>query len=231
MAMDDRAMDAPKWGVAQASAQSQRDLKKEALLECAAAWFHRHGFHGASLGDIASELGVTKPAIYHYAKNKMELLYQLHVRSLEAAKQARDDAVRDGVDGLDRVARLVHNFVLMMTGSVTCTFILLEPGTLDEERTKDVVAARRWLEYDLRDLVRAGVADGSIVPCDPKLVTFFIVGAQNWIGSWYRPGTGWSGEQIAAGYSTMARRLLAARETVALPLDVLQIMAPPRRTT
>lgn len=209
-----------KWGDARLSSQAQHDSKKEALLECAAAWFHRHGFHGASLSKIAAELGVTTPAIYYYAKNKMELLYQLHIRSLEAAKQARDQAVEEGGDGLDKVARLVHNFVLMMTGSITCTFIFLEPGTLDEERTDKVVAARRWLEYDLRDLIRAGIEDGSIVPCDPKLVAFFIVGAQNWIGNWYRPGAAWSGEQIAVGYSAMVRRMLAARESVELPQDV-----------
>jgi TetR/AcrR family transcriptional regulator len=212
--------DAPKWGLSQVSAQRQRDLKKEALLECAAMWFHRHGFHGASLADIASQLGVTKPAIYHYAKNKMELLYELHVRSLTVSRQARDDAVRDGADGLDRIARLVYNVVLSMTASITCTFHRLEPGTLDEEHAAKVIAARKWLGNDLRQLIQAGIDDGSIIPCDPKMVSFFIVGAQNWVTSWYKAGGGLDGEQIAASYSTMVRRMLAARERVSLPSHV-----------
>jgi TetR/AcrR family transcriptional regulator len=183
-------------------------------------WFHRHGFHGASLADIASQLGVTKPAIYHYARNKMELLYELHVRSLTAARQARDDAVRDGTDGLDRIARLVYNVALSMTASITCTFHRLEPGTLDEEHAATVIAARKWLGHDLRELIQAGIDDGSIIPCDPKMVSFFIVGAQNWITSWYQAGGGLDGEQIAANYSTMVRRMLAARERVSLPSHV-----------
>ena len=226
MSTHDLLKEAPlRWGAAHTNAQTQYDSRKEALLECAASWFHRHGFHGTSLTNISTELGVTTPAIYHYARNKMELLYLLHVRSLEACKVARDMAVKEGSDGMDRVARLVHNFVLTMTGSITCTFILLEPGTLDEERTKTVVNARQWLEYDLRDLIRAGIADGSIVPCDPKLVTLFIVGAQNWIRSWYRSGSEWTGDQIAQSYSIMVRRLLAARGVVELPTDVMQIQA------
>jgi TetR/AcrR family transcriptional regulator len=219
MSFDAPLADSPKWGLSEVSAERQRDLKKEALLECAARWFHRHGFHGASLADIASELGVTKPAIYHYAKSKMELLYELHVRSLTASRRARDEAVRDGVDGLDRIARLVHNVVLSMTTSITCTFHRLEPGTLNEEYAEKVVAARRWLGHDLRQLIQAGIEDGSIVACDPKMVSFFIVGAQNWITSWYAAGAGLGGEQIAASYSAMVRRMLAAREEVTLPVE------------
>lgn len=210
--------ESPKWGLTQVSVQKQRDLKKEALLECAARWFHRHGFHGASLADIASELGVTKPAIYHYAKNKMELLYELHVRSLMAARQARDDAVRDGVDGLDRITRLVHNVIIAMTSSVTASFMFLEPGTLDEAHSEPIIAARRWLAFDLRELIRSGVEDGSIVPCDPKMVSLFIVGAQNWITNWYEAGGGLDGEQIAASYSTMVLRMLTTGERVPLPV-------------
>jgi TetR/AcrR family transcriptional regulator len=209
--------ESPKWGLAQVSVQKQRDLKKEALLECAARWFHRHGFHGASLADIASELGVTKPAIYHYAKNKMDLLYELHVRSLMAAREARDDAVRDGLDGLDRIARLVHNVVVAMTSNVTATFTFLEPGTLDDAHSEPIIAARRWLADDLRELIRGGIADGSIVPCDPRMVAFFIVGAQNWISNWHRSGGGLSGTEIADHYSAMARRMLAAKQAVTLP--------------
>lgn len=213
-----------RWAGVGSNVQAQYDAKREALLVSAATWFHRHGFHGTSLNDISSELGVTTPAIYHYAHNKMELLYLLHLRSLEACKKARDSAVEDGTDGMDRVAKLVHNFVLTMTGSITCTFILLEPGTLDEKRAKKVISARKWLEYDLRELVLAGVQDGSIVPCDPKLVTLFIVGAQNWIRSWYKSDSEWTGEQIAQSYSIMVRRLLSSKENVILPINVKQML-------
>jgi TetR/AcrR family transcriptional regulator len=147
----------------------------------------------------------------------MELLYELHVRSLMAARQARDDAVRDGVDGLDRIARLVHNVVIAMTSNVTSTFTFLEPGTLDDDHSEPIIAARRWLANDLRELIRGGIVDGSIVPCDPKMVSLFIVGAQNWISNWHRSGAGLSGLEIAESYSAMVRRMLAAKEVVWLP--------------
>lgn len=198
-----------QWQGRVANALAQRELKEEVILECAASWFHRHGFHGASLSDIAGELGITKAALYHYASSKEELLYRLHVRSLQAARAARDDAVASGTDGLDRVARLVYNVVMVMTGTPVESFFMLEPGTLNAAHGEQIEQARRWLKLDLRDLLARGIADGSIAPCDPKLATFFIVGAQNWVGRWHAPDGAWPRETIAAGYADMVRRLLA----------------------
>jgi len=117
----------------------------------------------------------------------------------------------------DKSARVVYNFVRAMTTSITRTFFLLEPGTLEPEQARTVTEARRWLEYDLRDLVAQGVADGSIAPCDPKVVVMFIVGAQNWIASWYEAGGEWTGEQVAQAYSTMVRRLISTQPGLPLP--------------
>jgi TetR/AcrR family transcriptional regulator len=205
------------WDGQLPSPEEQRGLKEEAILECAGRWFQRHGFHGASLADIAQELGVTKAALYHYASGKSELLFKLHMRSLAAAKSAREQAVQEGSDGMDRIARLVYNVVLLMTGSVTNTFILVEPGTLDPPHWEAVAGERRWLEHDLRDLVQQGIEDGSIVPCDPKLVAFLIIGAQNWVVNWYRAGGSWTGHQVAYGYARLVRRMLGKRRAGAMP--------------
>ena len=199
------------------SAAAQRDIKEDVILECAAGWFHRHGFHGASLSDVAGELGITKAALYHYAKNKEELLYKLHVGSLVAARAARDKAVAEGIDGLSRVQRLVYNFVIVMTGSVKETFVFLEPGTLNAEHTRQITEARAWLTSDLRNLIAQGIVDGSIVPCDPKLVVFMIVGAQNWIGRWYRPDGAWTREHIAGQYAGKVGRMLASGSPATVP--------------
>ena len=44
------------------------------------------------------------------------------------------------------------------------------------------------LDHEFRALIRQGIAEGSIAPCDPKLAAFTIAGALSWIGHWYRPG-------------------------------------------
>jgi AcrR family transcriptional regulator len=47
--------------------------KKEKALETAREYFHTYGYRKASLADLISEIGISKPTFYNYFKNKEEL--------------------------------------------------------------------------------------------------------------------------------------------------------------
>ena len=53
------------------------------------------------------------------------------------------------------------------------------------------------LDVEFRELIRQGIAEGSIVDCDPKLAAFTFAGALSWIGRWYRPDGGLAPAEIA----------------------------------
>jgi AcrR family transcriptional regulator len=53
---------------------AEREAKREAVLHAAAQAFAEAGFFQTSLDDIAVRLGITKPTLYYYAKNKEDLL-------------------------------------------------------------------------------------------------------------------------------------------------------------
>jgi AcrR family transcriptional regulator len=63
------------WGNAVPTAQESTELKRKSIIRAAAQCFNRSGFHGTSMDDIAARLGVTKPALYRYVKNKHEVLF------------------------------------------------------------------------------------------------------------------------------------------------------------
>ncbi len=52
---------------------SRRD-KRAAILEAAIRVFARNGYHGSRIADIASEAGIAYGLVYHYFKNKEEIL-------------------------------------------------------------------------------------------------------------------------------------------------------------
>lgn len=64
------------WNNAVPTRKAMHQLKREALLREAIAAFNQKGFHATSLGDIATSLGVTKAALYHYFPNKHALLFE-----------------------------------------------------------------------------------------------------------------------------------------------------------
>jgi hypothetical protein len=47
-----------------------------------------------------------------------------------------------------------------------------------------VIAGRDEYERQLREIIARGVRDGVFVPCDPRLVGFALLGAENWIPKW-----------------------------------------------
>lgn len=214
------------WSERVPTREQQRSVKEEVLFETAARWFNRHGFHGTSLSDLATELGITKAALYHYVRDKSELLYRLHLRSLEAAEAARHRAIEEGTTGLEKIHLIVRHYVFAITSSPTFTFVLLEDGALTPEQSREILKRRIWLERDLRDLIASGIRDGSVTPCDPKFVALMVGGAMNSIAKWYRPGGDWTGEQIASELSRMLSRMLTTATPDALSCDVRQ--TPPR---
>jgi len=57
---------------------------KDMILAKAAELFRKQGFHNTSIGDIASDLGIFKSAMYHYFKDKEDIM-------IEALKRAHQD--------------------------------------------------------------------------------------------------------------------------------------------
>lgn len=211
------------WGDRIPLRQAQREIKEEVLYETAARLFNKHGYHGTSLSDLAKALGISKAAIYNYVADKRELLYGIHMRSLEAARDAQSAAAGEK-RGLDKVCKAIFNYVSAITVSPTITFILLEDGALTPEQAEEVLAARSELDHQFRGFVAAGVRDKSIAPCDPRLISFLITGGLAWISKWFDPNGAWSGDQVAEAMSVTYARMLSAEPVGKLPTNVSRLV-------
>lgn len=62
----------------------KQKTNKEEILVKAAELFRKQGYHKTSIGDIASALGIFKSGIYHYFKDKEDIM-------IEALKRAHKD--------------------------------------------------------------------------------------------------------------------------------------------
>ena len=211
-----RARKKPAWGEDIQSTEEQRDTREKILFETAGRLFNKYGFHGTSMSLLTEELGLTKGALYYYVKDKSDLLYKLHLKSIEATERSNARAVLEGTNGYERISAIVRNYVRGVTKSHTETFILLEDGALNPEQTAHIVEKRKELAMFLRDQIQAGIDDGSIVPCDPKMVSFALVGAMAWVTKWYEPGGDMTSEDVAQSMSDMLGRMVSATPAASL---------------
>ena len=53
------------------------DRQRAAILSAAAQLFAAHGFHHASMADLAAACGISKALLYHYYRDKAQMLFDI----------------------------------------------------------------------------------------------------------------------------------------------------------
>lgn len=181
---DDRAL---RWGFGVQDSGEQFALKRLAILRAAARLFNRRGYYGTSLDLLARELKVTKPSLYYYLESKDDILLQILNVGMLQIDPAIDDAKRNGKDGLDKLRLFVRAYVLAMTGEFGKCMVISGLAPLTPDSRDKLLPAYRRIDRAVRSMIREGIRDGSVAPCDPKMAAFAMFGAMHLIPYWYRP--------------------------------------------
>lgn len=64
-------------GASRASTNPRKELVREQLIDIAANMFDKKGYAQTGMGDIAQAIGLGRSAVYHYFRNKEEILAAL----------------------------------------------------------------------------------------------------------------------------------------------------------
>jgi AcrR family transcriptional regulator len=179
------------------SRRRARDVKREAVLRTAVQLFLEQGYHRATLNDVAERLNITKPALYNYFRSKDEILFECWSMGAELVDSVITEINAGGGSGLTRLRKLVHAYAALMATDFGASLVRFDLRDLAEKNEGAARAAKRRIDATFRKYIAAGIADGSIKPCDSKLAAFAIAGALNWIGHWYRRDGGLSPSAIA----------------------------------
>jgi TetR/AcrR family transcriptional regulator len=208
------------------------EQKRFDILISAAAVFRRRGYHGASVEQIASALGMTKGNLYYYFKNKEEILYVCHDYSLDLILEHLENVHKSDDPPEKKVHRLVVGFVHLYIDVLRGTAWTLEVDALSPSHRKKIIAKRDRVDRGFRAILLEGMDSGVFAPADPKLLTFAIVGAINWIPRWFDPAGSASAEDIATQFADyLVAGLLASAaaplRAAASPRRPLASFAPP----
>ncbi len=198
-------------------------IKRREVLREAAAFFNFKGYHATSMTEIATGLGVTKAALYHYFPNKNGLLAACFEQAMEAAFASLERGRKQGRNGRDRLVLTISFYVAHLLDELNCCVVLMEEQALEPADRAKLVRQRDRFERALRGLVREGIEDGSVVPCDPKLAIFVVLGAMNWVAKWFKPSGAWTPAQLTVALGQIFERALSSAPAAMLPRDVAQI--------
>jgi len=161
--------------------------KRVEILRAAAAVFRRRGYHGASIDQIASALEMAKGNLYYYFRNKEEILYLCHDYSLGLILKELRAVEQSDLPPDRKIHRLIVSFVHLFIDVLHGTAWTLEVESLSPPLLKKVIARRDRIDKGFRTILAGGMRSGVFARRDPKLTSFVILGAINWIPRWYDP--------------------------------------------
>ena len=193
----------------------EREVKRDAVIRAAAHAFNRKGYHNTSLDDIAAALEVTKPTVYYYVTNKEQLLFECFLAGVEQIRAAFRETKQQKVSARERLTSLLRRYGEAVASDFGWCMVRAEEQDLSPTMSSHIKALKSEIDQDIRRLIRDGIQDGSIHPCDPKMTAFALAGALNWIAHWYRENQSMTGAQIADAFVTVFENGLRPRAEAA----------------
>lgn len=144
-----------------------REFDTEAALDSAIRVFCERGYHATSIGDLTSATGLASGSLYKAFQDKRGVF----LAALGRYKTVRDAALRRAIapaaTGKERVRLALAFYADASHGALGRRGCLVVAGatelaTFDDEAARWVAAALLRIEAAITELLREGVADGSV---------------------------------------------------------------------
>ncbi len=194
------------------------DSKRDAVLHVAVRLFLERGFWRTSLTEVAETLNVTKPALYHYFRNKEEIYLECYRRGISLIEANLSSLRACGASGLEKVTAFIYSYAMVIAGDFGRCVVRQDDRELSHKARGEVRSYKRSIDRDLRRFIEEGVQDGTIRPCDVKLTAFSIAGAVNSLALWFDPSGDLTAQQVAAAFTKTLTEGFAIRRNGRLRL-------------
>ena len=165
------------------SSSRKSDQRRAEIMRVAIETINAKSYAQATMVAIAAALNLRDATLYHYFHDKRTLAYACHRASLKRSQKMLEDADRAGGKGADKLRRFVRT-LLIDSGENGSLLYLGDISYLDTAQRR---AVTNWLDRLRAILVKfltEGMADGSIVHCEPALVVQLFLGMLIWLGKW-----------------------------------------------
>ena len=176
--------DIPSATEARPSARGRKSAKKRAaIVRSAIEIINAKSFALATMNDIAASLDLRDATLYYYFPNKQALVYACHIASLERFERLIVEATAHDGTGLMRIRHFIRSLIddSFINGPQLYfgDYSYLEPLQRDH-----IESWAERLRSILEDILKVGIADGSIVPCETALVVQLLLGMLIWLAKW-----------------------------------------------
>lgn len=192
----------------------------EKLHAAAVFLFAQRGYAGTSIRDIATLTGVTNAAVYHFVKNKEDLLLDIMREGLSLVHTHTETMLETATTPEDRLAALIIALAGAHGKNRRISFVTdgeMRALTRGTEGFDDIVALRDGYESLWDRVIAEGVAEGVFEVQNARITKLALLNMCTGLSDWYRPDGPNTLEEIIEEFVELGFRLVrATRDGVAV---------------
>ena len=200
----------------QKASTASTDEKRERILQAAEALFDRQGYANTTMEQIVQQLGVTKPFVYYYFRNKQEIFETLCWRPSVACFTAMDFPEDDRRPAHTKVAEGIERLIrATIAGYPAAFFPYREPQVYRPEYMAEQTRIANHFYERLCALLEQGRAEGRFDFDDTRIAAQAACSLPGFLYNWYRPDGRLSPEDMVQELTRLAGRVLGLKPPAA----------------
>lgn len=158
------------------------------ILQAATRLFAEKGFAATGIREIASACDITVAALYHYMKNKEDLLQYILTSDLGELISRAELVVEKTTSPTSRLFNLARLQVLLSASNLRSAQILRsEMRALSPKTRQEVIEARDKYQAFWEAVIAEGIDSGEFRPVSTRFLTVAALEMVNGVPAWYKP--------------------------------------------
>ncbi len=200
------------------------------ILRQAARVFSEVGYRQSTTEHIAKKVKLKKSSLYHYFKNKENILFQALAMNLKRSLEPLLALKQDGAPAPQRLGAAIR---LQVQAIVEAPYIgnlfVTDKASLTSRHLKQCLELRDRHEQIIRSIIEQGIAEGSLANIDSSIAVKIIYGALNGLPLWWKPNGRFGPAEIGSIFvDALVDRMLANQRGPASQPIKPAAVAPPR---
>jgi len=162
------------------------DAQRTAIRDAATRLFADKGYASASIADLARACGISKALMYHYYRDKEDLLADIALSYVDRLATIVDDVAAQQLPPAAHLRRLVEAFMAEYEHSAARHRVLVQDVKYLERAHRGRVLARQRKVVDGFAMVIASLAPEATRAELAKPLTMILFGMINWTFTWLK---------------------------------------------
>ncbi|MES2072038.1 MAG: TetR/AcrR family transcriptional regulator [Pseudomonadota bacterium] len=196
----------------QKTATTSSDEKRERILKAAEALFFEQGYASTTMDQIVQALGVTKPFVYYYFRNKQEIFETLSWRPTLECLSTMDFAEDDPRQAHEKIADGIQRLIRATISHYPSAFFGYREPQVYSAKYREQLKQLAHHFYDrLCALLEEGRRDGMLDFNETKITALAACSLPGFLYTWYRPDGRLDQEEMVQELSQLAWRVLGLK--------------------